>query len=187
MQKNQSLFKIFYIFFKIGLVLFGGGYAMLPFLKSEIVEKEQICTLEEISDYYALSQCLPGLVAGNVAMFIGYKYKSLLGAFFAVFGVCLPAFLSIVLVFSFLNIIMGHHLIQDIFHVLDIAVCVLILMTILELWNISIKNKLTTTIFCLCLILSLLNISPFIIVILAGMIGLINYFMMFKKSGDVSE
>ena len=68
MANKISLLKLFWIFFKIGLVLFGGGYAILPFLNAETVDKEKICTSEEIADYYALSQCFPGLVAGNISM-----------------------------------------------------------------------------------------------------------------------
>ena len=100
--KKISLFKLFWIFFKIGLVLFGGGYAILPFLKNEMCDKENICTMEEITNYYALSQCFPGLVAGNVSMFTGYKARGVAGAIAAVTGVCLPAYLSIVLIFSFI-------------------------------------------------------------------------------------
>ena len=100
-MKKISLLKLFWIFFKIGLVLFGGGYAILPFLKAEMVDKEKICTMEEVTNYYALSQCIPGLVAGNVSMFSGYKARGIAGALAAVFGVCLPAYLAIVIVFAF--------------------------------------------------------------------------------------
>ena len=134
-MKKISLIKLFWIFFKIGLVLFGGGYAILPFLRAEMVDKEKICTMEEITNYYALSQCFPGLVAGNVSMFTGYKARGVMGAFAAVFGVCLPAYLAIVIVFSFLSAITGYPVIQNIFEVLDVAVCVLILLTVLELWE----------------------------------------------------
>ena len=120
-MKKISLIKLFWIFFKIGLVLFGGGYAILPFLRAEMVDKEKICTMEEITNYYALSQCFPGLVAGNVSMFTGYKARGVMGAFAAVFGVCLPAYLAIVIVFSFLSAITGYPVIQNIFEVLDVC------------------------------------------------------------------
>ena len=152
MTKKLSLLQLFWIFFKIGLVLFGGGYAILPFLKSEMVDKAQICTMEEITDYYALSQCFPGLVAGNVSMLTGYKARGVPGSLAAVTGVCMPAFLAIVIVFSFLSAIMGFPLIQNIFEVLDLAVCVLILLTVLELWEFSVFDKTTTVIFLAALI-----------------------------------
>lgn len=180
-MKQISLLKLFWIFFKIGMVLFGGGYAILPFLRAEMVEKEKICTMEEITNYYALSQCFPGLVAGNVSMFTGYKARGVPGAFAAVVGVCLPAYLSIIIVFSFLSVVMGYPLIQNIFEVLDVAVCVLILLTVLELWEFSVFDKFTTFIFLSALIAAIMNVSPFIIVILAGILGVFRHFAFPKE------
>ena len=180
-MKKISLLKLFWIFFKIGLVLFGGGYAILPFLKAEMVDKEKICTMEEVTNYYALSQCIPGLVAGNVSMFSGYKARGVAGALAAVFGVCLPAYLAIVIVFAFINAIMGYPFIQNIFEVLDIAVCILILLTVLELWEFSIFDKFTSFIFISALIASVMKVSPFVIVISAGIFGLLRHFI-FPKS-----
>lgn len=186
MKKKISLPKLFWIFFKIGMVLFGGGYAILPFLKVEITEKENICTMEEITDYYAISQCFPGLVAGNVSMLVGYKARGILGAFWAIFGVCLPAFLSIAAIFAFLSIVTQLDLVQNIFAVLNIAVCVLILLTVLELWNFSIFDKFTGFIFTAALIASTVNVSPFVIVISAGILGLIRHFF-FQKNKTEGE
>lgn len=187
-MKRISLIKIFWIFFKIGMVLFGGGYAILPFLKAEIVEKENICTMQDITDYYALSQCFPGLVAGNVSMFVGYKARSLSGALFAVVGVCLPAFLAIVAIFGVLTIIIKYAFIQNIFNVLDIAVCVLILLTVKELWHFSVFDKFTSFIFMASLTAAALKVSPFIIVIIAGLSGIFRYFFFPKaKIGADNE
>lgn len=181
MPHKISLLKLFWIFFKIGLVLFGGGYAILPFLKSETSDKENICTMEEITNYYALSQCFPGLVAGNVSMFVGYKARGVAGAFAAVFGVCLPAFLSIVAIYAFLSVVMGYPLIQNIFEVLDIAVCILIFLTILELWKFSVFDKFTIFIFIAAVTAAILNVSPFIIVISAALLGLFRHFAFPKE------
>ena len=172
---KPSLLKLFWIFFKIGMVLFGGGYAILPFLKSEICEKEKICSLDELADYYAMSQCFPGLVAGNVSMFIGNKARGVWGAFACIFGVCLPAVLSIILIFSFLALIVTNSTVINIFHVLDIAVCVLIFLTIIELWGFSVFDKFTVLIFLVSVIVSILNISPFAVVISAGFLGVIRH------------
>ena len=181
-MKKISLLKLFWIFFKIGLVLFGGGYAILPFLKAEMVEKEKICTMEELTDYYALSQCFPGLVAGNVSMLTGYKARGVLGAFSAVFGVCLPAFLSIAAIFAFLSAITHFSVVQNIFHVLDIAVCILIVLTVIELWEFSVYDKFTMFIFIYAIVLSIFHISPFIVVITAGILGLFRHFAFPKKN-----
>lgn len=176
MTRKISLLKLFLIFFKIGLVLFGGGYAMLPFLRAEIVEKEKICTMEDITNYYAISQCIPGLVAGNVSMLLGYKARGVAGAFFSVFGVCLPAFLAIVLIFTFLSMIMGGTVVNNVFYVLDIAVCVLIFLTVLELMRFSIIDRFSAFIFVVALASAFLKISPFIIILVAGMMGIMRCF-----------
>ena len=177
MVKKISLAKLFWIFFKIGLVLFGGGYAMLPFLRTEIVEKEKICSMEDITNYYAISQCIPGLVGGNVSMLLGYKARGVSGAFFSVLGVCLPAFLAIILIFSFLSLITGYSLVNNIFYVLDIAVCVLIFLTVLELLRYSIIDRFSAFIFVVAFVAAFLKISPFVIILLAGVLGIFSCFL----------
>ena len=66
----RQLWELYGLFFRMGAVTFGGGYAMLPILRREIVEKRQWMTEEQIVDYYALSQGLPGVITANVAVFI---------------------------------------------------------------------------------------------------------------------
>lgn len=186
MQKKISLIKLFLLFFKISCVLFGGGYAILPFLKSEIVEKERYCSIEEIADYYAISQCFPGLVAGNIAVLIGYKLRGFWGALASLIGVCLPAYLAIVLVYTFLSSVVDNSLTQNIFGVLDIAICVLIFLTVAELWTRCIVDKFTVIIFFIAFILSIIGVSPFIIVFSSVLVGLLKYFFFTKKilTGD---
>lgn len=182
MQPKISLIRLFLIFFKISCVLFGGGYAILPFLKAEMADKEKICTYEEIADYYAMSQCFPGLVAGNISVLVGYKARGVFGALVSVLGVCLPAYLVIILVFSFLSAIMGNPFVQNIFHVLDIAVCVLIILTVAELWNRSIIDKFSAFIFLLALLCAIVQVSPFVIVIGAGFMGLLRHFFFAQRN-----
>ena len=73
MSKTKELF---WTFFKIGAFTFGGGYAMLPILQREVVEKKGWATEEELTDYFAVGQCTPGIIAVNTATFIGYKYRA---------------------------------------------------------------------------------------------------------------
>ena len=77
----MSLLKLYLLFFKIGLILIGGGYVVLPILKQELVKTRNLLSEDELVDYYAISQSLPGLIAINVSLFIGYKLKNKLGAF----------------------------------------------------------------------------------------------------------
>ena len=75
MDKKIRLVNIFLTFLKVGIILLGGGYVILPILQSEIVEKKNWLTSEELIDYYAISQSLPGLIAINISIFVGYKVR----------------------------------------------------------------------------------------------------------------
>ena len=185
MNKKVSLLKLFWIFFKIGLVLFGGGYAILPFLQAEIVEKEKICTQEQMIDYYALAQCVPGIVAGSVSMFIGYSARSILGALACIFGMCLPAFIAMIIFAAMLGNISHYPLIQSIFNEIGIAVCVLIFLTIAELWKKSVKDFFTWAIFVVSIVATLLfQISPFWVIILSGIFGVLVKLLRREKNAD---
>ena len=82
----KTLLKLFITFAKVGVMTFGGGYAMLPILQREIVEKQKWATDEELMDYFAIGQCTPGIIAVNTATFIGQKTKGILGGIFATLG-----------------------------------------------------------------------------------------------------
>lgn len=75
----KEYLKLFFTFAKIGCFTFGGGYAMLPLLQREIVEKNSWAEEEELMDYFAIGQCTPGIIAVNTATFIGYKRKGIIG------------------------------------------------------------------------------------------------------------
>ena len=75
----KDLIELFFVFAKIGLFTFGGGYAMLPMLQKEIVEKHKWAKEDEIMDYFAIGQVTPGIIAVNTATFVGHKTKGLIG------------------------------------------------------------------------------------------------------------
>ena len=97
------LLELFWRFFLIGAFTFGGGYAMIPLLEREVVEKHSWATEEELMDYYAVSQCTPGVIAVNVATFIGFKIGGNLGGVVATLGVVTPSLLIIMLIASILT------------------------------------------------------------------------------------
>nr|HPJ76905.1 chromate transporter [Clostridia bacterium] len=74
----RALFELYWIFLKVGLFTFGGGYTMLPILQKEIVEKRKWLATEQLIDFYSLSQCSPGVIAVNVSTYIGYSKKKYL-------------------------------------------------------------------------------------------------------------
>ena len=81
---------LFVTFAKVGVCTFGGGYAMLPILQREVVEKKGWATEEELTDYFAVGQCTPGIIAVNTATFIGYKYRGIPGGVLATLGLVFP-------------------------------------------------------------------------------------------------
>ena len=93
---------LFLTFAKVGVCTFGGGYAMLPILQREVVEKKGWATDEELTDYYAIGQCTPGIIAVNTTTFIGHKFKGKLGGVFATLGVIFPSVIIITLIAAFL-------------------------------------------------------------------------------------
>lgn len=99
-MKKSNILKLFLTFFKIGAFTFGGGYAMVPLMQREAVEKNNWISDDDILEVIAISESTPGPIAINSATFIGYKVAGTLGSFFATLGVVMPSFI-IILAISF--------------------------------------------------------------------------------------
>ena len=101
--KLKTLWELFSIFFKIGLCTFGGGYAMLPILERELADKRGWTTSDELLDYFAIGQTTPGIIAVNVATFIGYKQAKTLGGIVATSGIVCPSLIIITVIAKFIS------------------------------------------------------------------------------------
>ena len=128
-----DLWKLFRLFFKVGLFTFGGGYAMLPLLKAEVVEKRRFLTEEELLDLYSIGQCTPGIIAVNVATFIGYKQAKTRGAIVATLGMIMPSIIIITLIGSVLKHFTDNRYVGYAFWGIRICVVALILDIIYDL------------------------------------------------------
>ena len=95
--------ELFLTFAQVGVCTFGGGYAMLPILQREVVEKKGWVTAEELADYFAIGQCTPGVIAVNTATFVGAKRKGSLGGVVATLGMVFPSIVIITLIAAFLR------------------------------------------------------------------------------------
>ena len=170
----MSLFRLFLIFVKIGAVLLGGGYVILPIMKHEFVEKRHIITEEDLVEFFAISQSLPGIIAANMSMFIGYKLKGKTGVLAAMIGVISVPFFSIILLASVLNLIIGNQFVQGIMWGVGIAVIALIMLTAGELWIKSVRNSFFYIIFLLSLIaLLIFKFSPIVVILLFSVFGVL--------------
>lgn len=170
----KELFSFYMIFFRMSAVTFGGGYAMLPILRREFVDNLGWMDEETIMDYYALSQSLPGLIAVNVSVFIGYRYKGVLGAVVAALGMVSPCILIITAIALFLSGFRDNIFVQRALGGVSVCVVALILQTVLGLWKKGVKDKLGIVIFAVIFGLSLLtDISPVVLVIGCGVVGVV--------------
>lgn len=166
--------QLFWSFFRIGGLTFGGGYAMMPMLQKEVINKYHWATEEEVLDYYAVGQCLPGVIAVNTSIFIGNKLYGKLGGIVAALGVVCPSFIIIALIAAFLQNFTDLAVVNHAFAGIRVAVCALILSAILTMWKKGVLDAPTFLIFLGVFFGSLLtNISPILIVIVAGVLGIV--------------
>jgi len=165
---------LFLSFAKVGVLTFGGGYAMLPILQREVAENKKWATEEELMDYYAIGQCTPGVIAVNTATFIGRKVKGLAGSILATLGVVFPSLVIIIAIAAFVNNFADSPIVQNAFAGIRACVCVLILNAVVKLWKKAIVDKPTLLVFAIVFILSVFtNLSPVVYVILAAAAGII--------------
>lgn len=160
--------ELFTAFFKIGLFTFGGGYAMLPMLEAEVVNKKHWATYEELMDYFAVGQCTPGVIAVNTATFIGYKKKKVPGALTATAGVICPSIVIILLIASLLTTFADQPIVQHALSGIRVAVCVLILQAVIKLFKAGVKNIWGVLIFIITLICSYLSLVPTVVLVIVS-------------------
>ena len=182
---EKSFFSIFKTFFKVGAILLGGGYVILPLLTSELVDKKGWITSDELCEYYAISTSLPGIIAVNTAIFTGKKLLGTKGAIAAIIGVTMPAFVVIVLLASVLTELVHFNHVNYIFWGVGIGVIALLFFAVKEMWSKCVTDRFTSVIYVLCLILALCGkISPAIIVIFAIITGLAVQFIKNKRKSN---
>ena len=170
----KLLLEMFLTFAKVGVMTFGGGYAMLPILQREVVENKGWATEEELMDYFAIGQCTPGVIAVNLATFIGRKLKGILGAVVATFAVVLPSLIIISLLATVIEAFSHVVWVQHAFGGIRICVCVLILDAVLKLLKKAVVDKWTLAIFALVALGGFfLDVSPILFVLAAGIAGIL--------------
>lgn len=170
----RILWNLFASFFQIGLFTFGGGYAMLPMLQKEVVQKHQWSTEEELLDYYAISQCTPGVIAVNVATFVGTKVAGAVAGAVATFAVILPSVIIIGLISALLQNFSSYAVVQHALTGIRVAVCALVVSSVWNIYKRSVKGALANAVFAASLILVvLLGLSPVYIVLAALLLGIV--------------
>ena len=166
-----ELLQLYLIFFKIGLVNFGGGYAMLPLLQTELVDKRGWTTSEELADYYAIAQCTPGAIAINVSTFIGVKRKGVLGGIVSSLGFVSPAFIIIFLIALLLTNFSNNEYVSYALAGIRACVVFLVIYALKKLFKNSIKDVFAF-IFALTVgfMAIFLTVIPLFVYVIAGAI-----------------
>ncbi|MCI5606362.1 MAG: chromate transporter [Spirochaetia bacterium] len=182
----KSLGQLFWSFFKIGALTFGGGLTMLPMLERELVDKRNWVTEEELLDCYAIGQCTPGIIAVNTATFVGYKREKVAGGIIATLGMVCPSILIITVVALFLrnfmdNVWFGHAIMG-----IRGVVCALLVNTVINLGKKSLKSIFAWIVCAVVFVLAFFTKLPtVIIVILAAVSGIV--MMLIKTKKDKSK
>ena len=181
---------LFLTFAKVGVCTFGGGYAMLPILQREVVEKKGWATEEELTDYFAIGQCTPGIIAVNTGTFIGQKQKGVPGGILATLGVVFPSLVIIMILAAFIQNFAHLPVVIHAFAGVRACVCALILSSIIKLAKKSLVDLPAILVYLFILALAVVGnfvtfpaatvwgsalnflLSPVVLVVLAGVAGL---------------
>lgn len=178
MVMNMKLCKeLFFVFFKIGAFTFGGGYAMIPFIKREVVDEKKWLTSEEMFDIIAIAESTPGPLAVNSATFVGSRIAGLKGALAATMGVVLPSFLVILCISQLLLQIEDFQIVKDAFQGIRAGVIVLIGSALISLFRRLHKGAFTAVILIAAFLLTFFfNINTIFTLVFCGLSGIIwNY------------
>ena len=170
---NQYL-DLFLTFARVGVMTFGGGYAMLPILEREVVDGKGWATSKELMDYYAVGQCTPGVIAVNTATFIGQKQAGNLGGIVATLGIVFPSLVIITAIAGVLTNFSHLAVVQNAFAGIRVCVCVLVFNAVVKLWKNAVVDKWSLLLFLAVFLLSLLlDVSPVIFVIITAAAGIL--------------
>ena len=173
-SRFRQLWELFWTFAKMGVITFGGGMAMLPILQREVVDSKGWATEEELTDYYAIGQCTPGIIAVNTATFIGQKCGGVAGGIVATLGLIFPSLVIISFLAALISNFAELAWVRNAFAGIQVCVCILIFNAVMKLLKKSVVDKRTAVIFTLVLGGGVfLDISPVWFVLAAAAAGIV--------------
>ena len=170
----KKLLKLTGIFFYIGLFTLGGGYAMIPLMKQELVEKHRYFTDEEFYEMFAISQVTPGPIAVNMATFVGYKEAGILGSVFSTAGVMLPSLIIITLISLRFTNLTKNVIVHRFFIGILTGVVAEIAFVTIDVWKKAHLDFFFYTVFVVSLIeIFIIKINPIYVILIGGALGII--------------
>jgi chromate transporter len=177
----KDCFDLLVTFLKLGVLTFGGGYAMIPVVERELIKKKNWTDMDEVMNYYTIAQVTPGIVAVNLSTFIGYKRKGPMGGVLATIGFVLPGVVFITIIAICLSNFVDLPAVQHAFTGIRVAVGALILNMVIKMVRGVFKNRKALVIYIIAFALSFgWNVSPVLLVIASGLAGL----LVFRPKGE---
>lgn len=177
-----TLLELFFAFFRTGIFTFGGGLAMMPMLQKELIEKKHWLTEEDLIDYYAIGQSTPGIIAVNVATFVGYRQAGILGAIVATLGIISPSIIIITILAGTINSISEYPRVQAALKGINVAVAALLTTVIIKFAKKTIKNVWNVLYMLGAFVcIFFFKVPSFIIIIVAITLGCLNVVRLNKK------
>ncbi|MGJ9385270.1 chromate transporter [Salipaludibacillus sp. CF4.18] len=170
---TKLLVQIFMIFFKIGPVTFGGGYAMIPLIEREVVEKRGWVKPQEITDIFAVAESVPGAIAINSATFIGYRVAGIAGAIAAMTGVLLPTFCIVVMLSLFFLQVQDNPKVEAAFVSIRATIVALITYAAIKIGKTAAIDKTTIILIAVTVaVMYFVHIHPVLLIISGGLLGI---------------
>lgn len=179
----KKLWELYITFLRVGGLTFGGGMAMLPMLKKEVVEKKGWSTEEELLDIYAIGQCTPGIIAVNTSTYIGYEQAGIIGGICGTLGMITPSLIIITLVATILNRFITEPMIIHALSGIRVAVCALMLNTVISLAKTGVKDYLGALIFLSGFFLATFSPIPTIVLVVCAALAGIGISIRKEKAG----
>lgn len=184
-MKIKELLKTYLLFCKIGAITFGGGYAILPILQSELVDKRGWLTSEKLADLYATAQCEPGPIAINISVLITTPRLGRVAGIIASLGVCTPSLLIILAIAALLHNFQDIVQVQQALAGIKVAVAALVVQIAWRMIKSGVKNIFGAIIFAAALLLLVFNVISAVFIILgAGAAGILFALIRSRKEGD---
>ena len=191
MEKKKllpTLLELYTAFFRTGIFTFGGGLAMMPMLQKELIEKKHWLTEEDLIDYYAIGQSTPGIIAVNVATFVGFRQAGVLGAIVATLGIISPSIIIITILAGTINSISEYPRVQAALKGINIAVAALLTSVIINFAKKTIKNVWNVLFMLVAFsLIFFLKVPSFIIILAAIAIGCLNVVRLQKKAQKLEQ
>ncbi|MDD3119451.1 MAG: chromate transporter [Victivallales bacterium] len=185
-EKDDYWFRVrtlFWTFFRISALTVGGGFAMIPIIEEEFVRRKKWISEEDIADVLAVGQSVPGVIAANTAVFIGYRMAGFGGALAGVFGVVVPPYVVIVLVAAFMTRLSGYPVLEHAFIGVRAGVCALIVLTVAGMGKKILKGRCEWVIATVAFIaLVFFRLNPIWVIVGSAVFGLVWYYLGLRGS-----